>query len=703
MTSRYGRSLHGSPLTVPSDTACCPVAPLQSEPGFIIDSFALITDRTLMQPRLAGFILALSYGPLAAAQTPPPVLAPIPELHADGMPAIPVAIRDRTAAYTEFQPTYGVGWHPTRNELLVARRSINTTQLHAVGAAGAPPRPLTALPEPVRFGLYLAAAPDRLIFTSDRGGNEETQVYALGPGSPAPVALTRGTRRHSMRAITSARDRLLISSTALDRSGKQDDPTLDLLLLDPAAPDTTKPIATLPGTGWGSFDFAPDDKRIAMVEYKSVNESYVWVMDLPSGTRTRVFPPPGTSAAPIATGDLAYSSDGRGLFMATDRDGEFARLAYLDLRSGKLDYFGVASADTESIALSPDRATLAVITNEAGAGVLRLYDAATRRTIPLPAMPEGQVSRPVWSEDSRRLAVTINSARSPGDVYVVDVKGTRLVRWTDSADPATDHSRFRDATPMAWTSFDGLGLNGFITRPPPTFAGRRPVVIQIHGGPEGQSRPGFLGRWNYVVNELGIAVLAPNVRGSTGYGKHFVALDNGRKREDSVRDIGALLDWIATQPDLDPTRVAVAGGSYGGYMVLAVATLYPERIAGVIDVVGIANFVSFLENTESYRRDLRRVEYGDERDPAMRAFLTSISPVTHADKIRAPLFVVHGRNDPRVPYTEAEQIVRAARKNGARVWYLLADNEGHGYARKTNADFLFYATVAFLEETLLKR
>jgi dipeptidyl aminopeptidase/acylaminoacyl peptidase len=205
----------------------------------------------------------------------------------------------------------------------------------------------------------------------------------------------------------------------------------------------------------------------------------------------------------------------------------------------------------------------------------------------------------------------------------------------------------------------------------------------------------------YLVSEAGIAVLEPNVRGSDGYGKSYLTLDNGVKREDSVKDIGALFDWIAAQPDLDASRIIVEGGSYGGYMVLAVATTYPDRLAGTIDVVGVANFVSFLENTESYRRDLRRVEYGDEREPAMREFLARISPVNNASRIKAPLFVVHGRNDPRVPYTEAEQIVAAARKNGVPVWYLLADNEGHGYARKANVDYLFYAMIEFIRMRLL--
>jgi dipeptidyl aminopeptidase/acylaminoacyl peptidase len=229
------------------------------------------------------------------------------------------------------------------------------------------------------------------------------------------------------------------------------------------------------------------------------------------------------------------------------------------------------------------------------------------------------------------------------------------------------------------------------------------VLIEIHGGPEAQATLGFNGRYNYIVNELGVAFIEPNVRGSTGFGKTFHQLDNGKLREDSVRDIGALLDWIAQQPDLDASRVVVQGGSYGGYMANAIAVHYADRIRGAIPAVGISNFVTFLERTESYRRDLRRAEYGDERDPAMRAWMEQIAPVNNAQKIKAPLFVVHGRNDPRVPVQEAEQIAATAAKNGVPVWTLIAENEGHGFAKKENADYLFAARVLFLETFLLGR
>jgi dipeptidyl aminopeptidase/acylaminoacyl peptidase len=239
-----------------------------------------------------------------------------------------------------------------------------------------------------------------------------------------------------------------------------------------------------------------------------------------------------------------------------------------------------------------------------------------------------------------------------------------------------------------------------LSLPPARFTGRRPVVMVMHGGPEGQSSQGWNGRLNYLIEQLGVALLEPNVRGSSGYGKTFISLDNGRLREDSVKDMGTAIDWISTQPNLDAGRVLVMGGSYGGYMALAASTRLADRIAGAVASVGISNFVSFLENTESYRRDLRRVEYGDERDPAMRAFLQEISPLTHAAKITKPLMVVQGKNDPRVPWTESEQIVRSLQARGTPVWYLLASNEGHGFARRENSDFYFAALVKFVEQTL---
>jgi dipeptidyl aminopeptidase/acylaminoacyl peptidase len=280
-----------------------------------------------------------------------------------------------------------------------------------------------------------------------------------------------------------------------------------------------------------------------------------------------------------------------------------------------------------------------------------------------------------------------------------------LQRWSYSEVGGLDTRTFVEPKLITYPTFDLKNdrprqIPAFVYRP--DREGPHPVIIHVHGGPEAQYRPSFNGVFQMWIAELGAAVIAPNVRGSTGYDSAYLELDNGLKREDAVKDIGALLDWIAEQPDLDETRVAISGGSYGGYMVLASAVHYSDRLRAGIDVVGISNFVSFLENTEEYRRELRRYEYGDERDPQMRAFLERISPLNNVEKIRIPMLVVQGQNDPRVPVSESEQIVRALREQGQEVRYIKALNEGHGFDRKENRDVYQQATLMFLQRYLAR-
>jgi len=400
----------------------------------------------------------------------------------------------------------------------------------------------------------------------------------------------------------------------------------------------------------------------------------------------------------------AFSADGRQLFVLSDRHGEFREMLRLDIASGATTRItGHIPWDISGGSATRDGRLIALQANVDGQDQLRLFDGQRLQELPAPTLPAGNIGVTRFDTARGELAFTLNSAQGPSQIYSLAPATGRVQQWTRAEAPAgIDPSAFTPQQIVRWQSFDGRTISGLLTMPPARFEGKRPVIISIHGGPEAQSTMGFLGRTQYLVQEMGIAFLQPNVRGSSGYGKTFLALDNGRLREDSVKDIGALLDWIATQPGLDASRVLVTGGSYGGYMSLAVSTHYADRIAGAINVVGISHFVTFLNNTESYRRDLRRVEYGDERDPAMREFLDRISPLTNAHRIRKPLFVVQGKNDPRVPYTEAEQIVDKVRAQGTPVWYLRADNEGHGFARKENADFQFYATLLFVQQTLLR-
>jgi dipeptidyl aminopeptidase/acylaminoacyl peptidase len=357
--------------------------------------------------------------------------------------------------------------------------------------------------------------------------------------------------------------------------------------------------------------------------------------------------------------------------------------------------------DVTEFALSWDGNTIALVTNEAGISRLYLLDTRTRRRRQVAGLPSGILGGLVWQRSGGRLGFTFGDTRSAGDAYSLAPATGKLTRWTASETGGLDTKALGEPTLIRWPSFDGREISGFYYRPPPHFAGKRPVLIDIHGGPEGQARPGFQGRGNYFLHELGVAIIEPNVRGSTGYGKSFVKLDNGLRREDTIKDIGALLDWIGRQPELDGSRIMVTGGSYGGYMTLMVATTYNERICCSLDVVGISNLATFLTHTESYRRDLRRVEYGDEREQEMRAFMDRTAPINNAAKITKPLFVVQGANDPRVPRSEAEQMVATVKRNAGPVWYLLAKDEGHGFRKKANADFQFYATVAFVRKYLL--
>ena len=402
-----------------------------------------------------------------------------------------------------------------------------------------------------------------------------------------------------------------------------------------------------------------------MGEYISANESRYWLVDAATGAKSLATP---ESKEKVAWGRAVFAKDGKSVYTTTDSGAEFHRLVSLDLATKKITVLtpGV-EWDVSSLSLSEDGGRLAYVVNEGGVETLHVLDTATKKEIALPKIPLGTIGAVRFHANGKDLAFTLSSARSASDVYSIDVTAGpsgKIERWTESEMGGLDPAALFEPEKISWKSFDGRAITGFLYRPPASFPGPRPVILNIHGGPEGQYQPGFLGRNNFYLNELGVALIFPNVRGSSGFGKTFLALDNAEKREDSVKDIGALLDWIAAQPGLDKSRVMVTGGSYGGYMTLASMTNYNDRFRCAVDVVGISSWVTFLEHTEAYRRDLRRAEYGDERDPKMRELLLAISPLTNAGKITKPMFIVQGRNDPRVPYTEAEQMVAAIRKNG---------------------------------------
>jgi dipeptidyl aminopeptidase/acylaminoacyl peptidase len=621
------------------------------------------------------------------------ILTPGENLVTQGIPKIPVTLVEKVSRYTNTRTALLQSWHPARREMLIGTRFADTAQIHHVKFPGGARTQLTFFPDLTTGGSYQPKTGDYFVFSKAAGGNEFFQIYRYDLANGAVALLTDGQSRNTGGVWSHNGERLAYGST---RRTKQD---VDIYVLNPADPKSDRLVAELSGGGWGAVDWSPDDSQQLLVNYVSINESYLWTLDLASGKKTLLTPQNGSEK--VAYHSAKFRKDGKGIYVTTDRDSEFMRLALLE--EGKHTFLTQGIPwDVESFDLTEDGKKIAFVTNEAGIGVLHLLDTASDKEIPVPALPAGSVQNIQWHKNGNDLGFDMVSARSPADVFSLDVSTGQVERWTHSETGGINTSDFREPELIHWKSFDDKSISGFLYRPPARFTGKRPVIVLIHGGPESQFRPMYLNSYNYYLNELGIALVFPNIRGSAGYGKTFLKMDNGFLREDSYKDIGALLEWIKNRTDLDGERIMVTGGSYGGHMTLVTATRYNDLIRCSVDVVGMSNLVTFLEHTEGYRRDLRRVEYGDERDPAMRSFLEKIAPLNNTGRISKPLFVIQGKNDPRVPWTESEQMVSQVRKNGTPVWYLLAKDEGHGFVKKKNADFQFYATVEFVEEYLLK-
>jgi dipeptidyl aminopeptidase/acylaminoacyl peptidase len=623
------------------------------------------------------------------------VVVPNENLVTEGIPKIPVAIAESVERYGNFRGAVLDSWDPVKREILISTRFADTNQIHLVKMPGGARTQLTFYADRVAGARYSPTKDDSFVFSKDVGGGEFFQLYRYDVSSGDVTLLTDGKSRNTDAVWSHAGDRLVYGST------RRDENDVDLWEIEPANPKSDHLLTQLQGGGWQALDWSPDASKILAAEAISANETYLWIVDAKSGEKTLITPKGG--AEKIAYNSGRFSKDGKGIFVTTDKDSEFQRLAYVDLATKEHTYLASNIPwDIDEFDLSDDGKTIAFIVNEDGFGVLHLLDTNTRKEKSVPSLPKGVISGVQWHKNNRDLGFNVSSARSSSDVFSLDVQTGKVERWTFSETGGLNTSAFPEAELIHWKSWDGHTISGFLYRPPAQFTGKRPVIINIHGGPEGQFRPSFPGRWDYYMNQLGVAMIAPNVRGSTGYGKTFLALDNGFLREGSYQDINTLLDWIQTQPQLDSGRVLVTGGSYGGFMTLAVATNYNDRICCSVDIVGPSNLVTFLEHTSGYRQDLRRVEYGDERDPKMRAFLEQIAPYNKAKNITKPLFVVAGKNDPRVPASESEQMVNIVRQNGTPVWWLMAKDEGHGFAKKKNQDYQFCATVMFVKDYLLK-
>ena len=620
-----------------------------------------------------------------------------------GVPPIPARIIENLERYQSTRSASFQGW--LGESILISTRFGEVTELHRVQQPLAMREQLTFFSEPVSTAIVQPQSRgNKFIYFRDVGGSEFYQYFYYDMQTRTSTLLTDGSSKYGSAIWSRQGDR--IAYTSMQRNGKDKDIYLRRIAPDEAQEEARAVLVSNNTAWWDPADFSRDGNRLLVIEHFSNREAYLHELDLLSGERTPLL----DHAVKMYLGRAAYSRDGRTVYFTANLGSEFMRLHSLNLDTGALKVLSEEYAwDVESFALSEDGRWLSFSINEAGVSRLNVISLPDEKFVALPQVPVGVISGLEFRHDGNQLGFTLTNPTSPADVYSINLISRNLVRWTLSEMGGLDSRKMVTPRIISYPTFD-TETNGVPRRIPalvyspslPSGSGESPVVIRIHGGPESQYRPWFSYINQYLVNELGVTVITPNVRGSRGYGKSYMNLDNGYLREDSVKDIGALLDWIEQQPEMDSDRVVVMGGSYGGYMVLASLVHYSDRLRAGYNSIGISNFVSFLENTRAYRRDLRRAEYGDERVPEMRKFLESISPLNHVASINKPMLITQGLNDPRVPAGESAQIVKALGEEGIQAWYILAKDEGHGFKKKSNRDFSNAALMLFLEKHLFE-
>ncbi|MEK6289271.1 MAG: alpha/beta fold hydrolase [Acidobacteriota bacterium] len=622
-------------------------------------------------------------------------IAPGDSLVVDGIPKIPTSLAQTVNRYTNAWGFRVAGWDLTKRELLFKNLAGSETWILRGDTPGVSPKLSFFIPTGV-YDVYHQPQAKYLVYNKDTNGNDFFQFYLYDISTRKSTLITDGKSRNTEPVWSNRGDIIIYSSSPPNGNG------VDLSIINPLDPKTVRLLVEGKGNYLKAYDWSADDHKAVFCNFASNTVSTLWIVDVATGEKTLLSPKKGKEDEYYDYPQ--FSKDGKGVYVVTDHDSEFRRLAYLDLATRQYKYLSDdIKWDVEEFRLAPDGKSLAFVSNEDGVSRLHILDTKAGKEKAAPSLPVGVISDLQWHSNSVDLAFNLRSRLTPNDVYSVNANTGKIDHWYSAATGGIDFDKLPEPQQITWKSFDGKMISGFLYRPPATFTGKRPVIINIHGGPEEQYRPEFGYHNNYFLNELGVVLIFPNVRGSSGYGKSFHKLDNGILRVNAWKDIGALFDWIKKQGGLDADRVMVQGGSYGGYVALSVATNYSERIRAAISDSGPSNLVTFNENTAGWRRDLQRVEFGDERDPKVREFLERTAPANNADKIKKPLFIILGRNDPRVPATEGQQMVAAAKKNGTPVWYLLAKDEGHDWSKKANRDFRLYAIALFVQEHLLKQ
>lgn len=629
------------------------------------------------------------------SQSKSEIIVPNENLIAENIPAIPKSLNEKIKKYSESRGANFTAIHPNGKELIMVTRFASTNQLHHLSKPLGNRKQITFFDEPVNSADYEPTKGEYLVYSKDIGGNEFGQLFRLDLKTMQSTLLTDGGRSQN-GGMRWKKDGSGFYFSSTKRNGGD----RDIYFMNPLKPQETQLILEVKGGGWGISDISEDGKKLLVGEYVSANESHLYLLDTETKKLTSIT---DRNEKQIVQGGAKFGKNPDEIWYVTDRDNEFNRLAIFNLKPKKINYFTTDIPwEVSNYTLSKDQSKLVFETNESGLNKLYLMDTSSKKYSEIKGLPIGLINNIDFTEDGKSLFFSQSTYDSSSDIYRLDLASKNIERWTDSEQGEMAKSEMAQPKLIEWTSFDNMKISGFYYPASKKFTGKRPVLINIHGGPEGQSMASSLGSGNYYTNEMGVVIINPNVRGSSGFGKTYIASDNGFNRMNSVKDISALLDWIAKQPELDKDRIMIMGGSYGGFMTLATAYEYADRIKCSVDIVGISDFNTFLKNTEEYRRDLRRVEYGDERDPKMSAFFTKIAPLNNTDKIKKPMFIIQGTNDPRVPVTEATQMRDKLKAQGNTVWYLEAKNEGHGFRKKENIDFQRLAVIQFMQEFLLK-
>jgi dipeptidyl aminopeptidase/acylaminoacyl peptidase len=611
-------------------------------------------------------------------------------LVSDNIPEAPPSLTEKLDAYLSGREARLLGWSPSGG-LLILTRFGDVDELHLVAHAGAARRQLSFLREPITQAAF-SPDPNRagLAYFSDPEGKENAQLFYQRPGESGAKLLTDGKSLNSNAVWSNNSHEIAFSTTARGASR-------DIEVVDPESGALPRLAVSGDGAAWYPLDWSPDDRKLLVLKSVSVAECYLYIVDLGSGQKREVEPAPGK----VRIAGARYSRDGLGIYLISDRDSEFTQLRYVNLFTGdKKVLSGPIPWDVEELAISRDGQYLAFVSNERGVDKLNLVDLRAHQDLTPPKLPaDGVIDSLSFDADGKRLAFGFAASDRPRDAYVLEVASNHLEAWTQSETGPVNAANFAAPRLLQFPTFDeqeGRPRQIPVYVYQPAAPGPHPVLIALEDGPPTQFRPSYEPWYQYMVNELGFAVVAPNLRGASGYGKTYRALGSGLLREDAIKDLGALLVWLGAQPGFDAKHVVISGEHYGGTLALAALVNYSERLRGGVDFGGITDFIGFLSNAPAYDQAAERAQYGDERDPDARAYLKRISPLTNADRITRPVLIVHGRNDARVAAAEAEQMLNTLRSRGGVVWYLQAD-EGRAFQSRLNRDAYHQAFAQFLQ------